>query len=56
MVKDRPVKPEDKTDYKEKYEFIIKKYNNLCDAIDNAGYELMSMGKLNRIKNGKNNK
>ena len=60
MTKDettRPVKPED-SDYKKKYDELktkfdnlIKKYNNLCDAIDGAGYSIMAMGKLNKIKN-----
>jgi len=46
-------KPEKKeSDYKSKYETLLKKYNNLCEAIDEAGYNIMSIGKLNRIKNG----
>lgn len=64
MVNDVPLDPQEtsssdaklnKVDYKKKYDLMIKKYNNLCEIIDKAGYELMSIGKLNRIKDGQNN-
>jgi len=56
MVDEKPVPPKTKIDFEEKYFTLLKKFNGLCGAIDDLGYEVLSLGKLNRIKNGKDSK
>jgi len=52
---EEPNKPEElkKSDFEKLYRNLVRKHNDLCTAIDDAGYQVTALGKLNRVKETK---